>query len=119
MHSLYNVAIPLVHPGWVGKFLGCSTILLEQYVAKLPAYQPGELLILKSTQPRFRPGISTMYINITTCVCYIFQTIVKSDDEDDEAAAAAVGSTKKGSSSVPNLFPDFPIKQEPREDAIQ
>ena len=46
----------------------------------------------------------------------VFQTIVKSDDEDDEAAAAA-GSTK-GSSSVPNLFPDFPIKEEPR-DAIR
>ena len=36
------------------------------------------------------------------------QTIVKSEDEEDEAP--------RKPSSVPNIFPDFKIKEEPRDD---
>ena len=41
-----------------------------------------------------------------------FQTIVKSEDEDDDA----VPKKPSNSSTVPNIFPDFKIKEEPRDD---
>ena len=46
------------------------------------------------------------------CACP-FQTIVKSEDEDEDDDAAP---RKPSSSSVPNILPDFKIKEEPRDD---
>ena len=63
--SQYRVTLVVEYLGWVDLDLGCSTILLGQYVATVAAHQPGELPKSKSTnlgiQPPKSPCIASLY----------------------------------------------------------
>ena len=54
--------------GWVDLDLGCSTILLGQQVATVPAHQLRELPKSKSTKPRSATTCPAMYILCTSFI---------------------------------------------------
>ena len=106
IHPFYTMAIPLLHPGWVGFYLGSSPGCLAAVVV---TYCPSRMVEYPKswvTQPGCRSGIATVYV---LCSPSILLDIATERRREHCRQRAPFLTVEKLAALVPDFLPSLPL----------